>query len=152
MKTLNPHSRFFGLINRLPHADAQDLVWQYSKMLTESLSEFYAKRPDLYNIMIQDLQKMVNKMDKPGETPKIPDTNRDIKKLRSAVLHRLQKHGIDTTNWEKVNSFLEQPRIAGKRLYQMNLEEIENLIKKLESILKKDKTREKEINRLSKMN
>jgi len=53
-------------------------------------------------------------------------------------LHRLQKHGIDTTDWSRVNAFMRQPRIAGKTLGEMNEDELKALTKKLMKILEKD--------------
>ena len=63
---------------------------------------------------------------------------RELKRQRSAVLKRLQKLGIDTTRWDAVNCFLQNPRIAGKPLYELDSEELYALIPKLESILKKN--------------
>lgn len=60
-----------------------------------------------------------------------------LKKQRSAVLLRLQKIGIDTTDWNRVNAFLEDIRIAGKPFYKLDYEELTGLIPKLEAILKK---------------
>ena len=60
-----------------------------------------------------------------------------LKRQRSAVLLRLQKIGIDTTDWIKVNAFLEDIRIAGKPFYKLDYEELTGLIPKLEAILKK---------------
>lgn len=60
-----------------------------------------------------------------------------LKRQRSAVLLRLQKIGIDTTDWNKVNAFLEDIRIAGKPFYKLGYEELTGLIPKLEAILKK---------------
>ncbi len=77
---------------------------------------------------------------------------RNIKSKRSAILKRLQKHGIDTTDWRKVNAFLEQPRIAGKRLYEMSIEEMQNFIRKMESILKKDKEQQEKMKQLTLFN
>lgn len=62
---------------------------------------------------------------------------RAIKRQRSGVLKRLQKLGVDTTNWVAVNTFLRNPRIAGKSLYELSGDELQSLIPKLESILKK---------------
>ena len=59
------------------------------------------------------------------------------KRLRSGILVRLQKYGVDTTDWQCVNRFLEQKKIAGKRLYEMTNDEMKELIPKLESMLKK---------------
>ena len=64
-----------------------------------------------------------------------------MKRMRSAVLKRLQQVGIDTTDWDRVNAFLCDKRIAGKPLYALDYEELQGLIPKLESIKrKKDET------------
>lgn len=148
MKTLtNVHARFYGLIKHFPHLTKEDIVWQYSGMLTTSLSTFYEKKPGAYFAMISEMQKIANGM----KTPATPDQN-SIKKLRSAILHRLQKHGVDTTNWDKVNRFMENPRIAGKRLYNMSEAEMKAFIPKMESILGKDKTHNAQIERRASMN
>jgi hypothetical protein len=144
MKTGNIHARFFALLKRLPFFTKGELVWKYSHMLTDSLSQFYEADRQSYYTMISDMQQMVDEMDN--------NNDRTIKKLRSAILHRLQKHGVDTTNWSRVNQFLEQPRIAGKRLYDITEEEMRTLIKKLERILEKDAAQEQEITRLSQLN
>jgi len=154
MKTTsnNIHSRFFGLLKSLPYLDKQDLVWQYSNMLTTSLSDFYTKDPIGYRKMITDMQKMVDSLDKKTEIQVNNTADPSIKKLRSGILHRLQRYGIDTTDWKKVNAFLEQPRIAGKRLYDMSAEEMGDFIKKMESILKKEEKQRAEIERLAHLN
>lgn len=74
------------------------------------------------------------------------------KKLRSQILVKLQKHGVDTTDWSKVNQFLENPRIAGKRLYNMTHDEMQALIRKLGSILDKDAEKLKDIERITQQN
>lgn len=60
-----------------------------------------------------------------------------VKKLRSAVLKRLQQIGIDTTDWDAVNAYLRSPKIAGHALYELSGQELSNLIPKLESIKRK---------------
>lgn len=128
--------KFFALLNHLPSPDKDELkrslVWQYSGMLTESLKELHDQKPNDYKRMLADMQDQVNKFN--------PSKFRqsETRRLRSSILHRLQKYGIDTTCWPVVNKFLECPRIAGKRLYNLSNEEMEALIPKLESILKKD--------------
>lgn len=54
-----------------------------------------------------------------------------------ASLKRMQQIGVDTTDWSLVNAFLRHPRIAGKPLYELDGDELEALIPKLESIKKK---------------
>jgi hypothetical protein len=147
MNTTKSHSRFYVLLKLLPYSKKEDMVWQYSGMATDSLSEFYARNPQGYSRMIAEMQQLVNKM----EIPSTPNQS-SIKMLRSAILHRLQKHGVDTTNWDKVNRFMENPRIAGKRLYNMSEAEMRAFIPKMQSILAKDKVNEEQIERLASMN
>jgi len=148
MKTLaNVHARFYGLIKLFPHLTKEDVVWQYSGMMTTSLSTFYEKKPTAYFAMISELQTIANSMKTPEQL-----ASDGIKKLRSAILHRLQKHGVNTTDWSKVNSFLENPRIAGKRLYNMSEADMRAFIPKMESILAKDKIHNAEIKRQATQN
>ena len=51
----------------------------------------------------------------------------------------MQQIGVDTTDWSLVNAFLRQPRIAGKPLYELDGQELDELIPKLEAIKKKMK-------------
>lgn len=60
------------------------------------------------------------------------------RKLRGGVLKRTQRLGIDTTDWARVNAFLEDRRIAGKRLYEMTQDELQACIIRLEMIIKKE--------------
>lgn len=62
----------------------------------------------------------------------------EIKRRRSAALKRMQKIGIDTTNWANVDNFCLNPRIAGKRFARLSMEELAALIPKLENMLLKD--------------
>lgn len=124
--------RFFALLAKMPGADKEDLIWSASGMLTTSLREFHEKNPEGYKRMLANMQVEVNKITIDNEQKII------IKSLRSSILTRLQKHGVDTTDWKRINKFLEQPRISGKRLYDMSIDEMRALIPKLESILAKD--------------
>lgn len=133
----SPFDKFYALLAQMPNADKEDLIWQFSNMATISLKEFYAKQPENYKRMIAAMQAEVNKQN--GQ-------NVEVKQLRSAILNRLQRYGVDTTSWARVNQFLQQPRIAGKRLYEMSIGEMRDLIPKLEMILQKaEKAKEKEL-------
>lgn len=121
------HARFYALLNRIPEADKEMFVWQYSHSETTSLSEFYERRPEQYRHMIADMQRLIDEL----------YNNEEIRRLRSAVLVRMQKYGVDTTDWAKVNAFTAQARIAGKTLGEMNMEDLRRLIPKLEIMLRK---------------
>lgn len=133
MKTTGVHDKFFALLSGMPGADKEQLVWQYSSMLTTSLREFYSINPEGYKRMIADLQVKAQ-----GTGHRAQGSDPETKRLRSAILKRLQKHGVDTTDWTRVNTFLVQPRIAGKLLFEMNADEMRRLVAKLEQILRKD--------------
>lgn len=134
----NPHARFFGLLSCMKGADKEELIWRYSNMLTTSLAEFIEQKPADYNRMINDMQRIVNiGIHNKEKAALIID--RELKQRRSAILLRLQKLGIDTTRWDVVNKFMRNPRIAGKTLGEMDTDEMDLLIPKLEAILAKDK-------------
>lgn len=62
---------------------------------------------------------------------------RAIKRQRSGVLKRMQQLGVDTTDWDTVNAYLCDARIAGKPLYELDSDELQAVTKRLEAILKK---------------
>lgn len=135
------HGKFYALLRQMPEADKEMLVFQFSGKKTSSLREFSENQPREYRRMIDYMQTEVNKR-----------TQAETKHLRSAILYRLQKYGIDTTNWNSVNRFMQQPRIAGKRLYELSVVEMKALIPKMESILAKEKRIQNEELRLSQCN
>lgn len=73
-----------------------------------------------------------------------------IRHLRSDVLTLLTRLRVYTTpgDWTQVNTYLMNPRIAGKLLYQMNVAELKQLKTKLWSILSKKEECGKEFERL----
>lgn len=81
-------------------------------------------------------------------------TNAQIRAARSQVLSQLQRIGVYTDNrdWHSVNAYLEQPRIAGKRLYEMCIEELDALSIKLRAIERKNDIKRVETERLKRNN
>jgi len=125
MKATQPkpsYSRFYALLNQMRGITKEDIVYEWSEGGTTSLSEFAEYCPDIYQEMLTAMDKTVNDY-------------AAIKKARSGVLVLLQKIGIDTTNWKAVNAYLESPKICGKRLYRLNLNELNHLRRKLECVL-----------------
>lgn len=120
-------------------------MWQFSDGKTTSLQELYVLWPLKYAEMIDYMVYMVG-------TAHGKNASQEVKKYRSAVLKRLQQYGIDTTDWARVNEFLSNKRIAGKRLYEMDMDELKALVKKMESILRKEDEEIAEEQRLSLLN
>lgn len=132
MMTTKNYAEFYALLNKLPGATSglkEDLVMQFTKGRTTSLREMKAAE---YKAMCASLRSTVGKgMDERVFTE-------EIKRRRSAALNRMQKIGIDTTNWANVDNFCMNPRISGKRFAKLTLEELAALIPKLENMLVKD--------------
>lgn len=84
-----------------------------------------------------------------NEIPKKQKENaaKAFRSARSACLVQINKLGIymDNGDWSKVNEFLLQPRIAGKLLFEMNLDELKALKNKLYAMVKKRQAADDEI-------
>ncbi len=61
----------------------------------------------------------------------------DLRHRRSCVLHQMQKMGVDTTDWSRIDALCMDPRIAGKRFAQLSDVELTALGKKLRGIERK---------------
>ncbi|WP_295675687.1 hypothetical protein [uncultured Mucilaginibacter sp.] len=66
-------------------------------------------------------------------------TEQGLKAWRSHVIVQLNKYGIYATNndWTKVNQFMLDKRVAGKLLYELNVDELKALVPKIASMAKK---------------
>lgn len=126
------YSRFYAIFNRLPYKGDREefkksVVMQYTWNRTEHLHEMTDRE---YNDCCAALEKML-----------APDARdvfiRERKKWRSSALHQLQLYGVDTTDWNKVNEFCKQPRIAGKEFRDLDCVELEALTKKMRAIIRK---------------
>ena len=62
---------------------------------------------------------------------------RQLRRRRSEVLKLMQQLGIDTTNWNRVDAFCEDVRIAGKAFRHISIDELEVLAVKLRAIKRK---------------
>lgn len=61
----------------------------------------------------------------------------ELRRKRSVCLKLMQQLGIDTTDWNRVNEFCNNPRIAGKPFVQISTAELEHLAIKLRAIQRK---------------
>lgn len=67
----------------------------------------------------------------------LKESSAEVKKARSRALHQLQKYGIDTTDWDRVNGFVAQAKIAGKPFYHLDVKELDQLTNKMRAIISK---------------
>lgn len=124
--------RFYASFNHLPYdGDREELkkqiVLQYTWNRTESLKEMTAEE---YKACCEGLEKLTGRKD-------------ELKKKRSLCLKLMQRLGVDTTDWSRINNFCQHPRIAGKPFARITLEELETLSVKLRSIERKGGLRQK---------
>ena len=134
------YARFYSLLKQMPGAGTmdttslkEDLVWQFTNLRTQSLKEM---RDSEYNNMCAHMQQVVDKHNAKMKKP-LSEQERAIKAARSAVLTRLQKMGIDTTDFGKVDQFCMINKIAGKLFRHLTLDELKDLIPKLEAMMAK---------------
>lgn len=130
MKKVKNFARFYALFSKLPGADQElkeELVNTFTNERTTSLREMYVSE---YNLMCDAIQSRQG-----GSTKK--SGSGDLKKQRSAVLHRLQMLGVNTADWSEVDKFCLNSRIAGKKFYNLTAEELALMVPKLQAIARK---------------
>lgn len=96
----------------------KQLVWQYTDGRTDSLREITRSE---YDRMCDDLEQRNGYRE-------------ELRKERSATLKLMQKAGIDTTDWNRVNAFCHDPRIAGKEFARLTPDELGQLRRKIRAI------------------
>lgn len=119
-------ARFYASFNRLPcPGDREDfkksVVLQYTWNRTDSLREMTRNE---YNECCAALENMTGYKD-------------ELKKKRSVCLRLMQRIGVDTKDWARINNFCEHPRIAGKPFARLSVTDLEELQVKLRAIERK---------------
>lgn len=132
---IDNYAAFYSLLNRMPTSDReglkQNIVLQYTEGRTSSLRDM---TPEEYLAAVAGMRKLVL----PTERERFI---MERKKKRSAVLHQMQLLGVDTANWERVNSFCRDSRIAGKEFRELDCEELDALLVKIRTIRRKRENR-----------
>lgn len=138
------YGEFFALLKKLPGgADGlkEDLVSSFTNGRTTSLRQMTIAE---YNSMCASMREGQEKADNKLS----PEMFRiEIKRRRSAVLKRLQKLGVDTTNWTHIDNFCMNSKVAGKVFRKISIEELADLVPKLESMLRKKGTHDVDVPR-----
>lgn len=115
------YAAFYALLKSMPGASKEDLVLQWTNGRTASLKEMSERE---YTQMIRQLRQQVENLE-------------EKKKARSAVLKQFQLYGIDTTDWDAVDRFCCNARIAGKPFRYLTIPELKSLRVKMLSIRNK---------------
>jgi len=119
------YARFYALLKRLPGADKETLVYQYTNGRTTHLHETTLRE---YDTMCNEMERVS------GEDARREAYRKELKRRRSVCLKLMQELGIDTTDWTRVDDFCRHPRIAAKEFRRISAEELEALAVKLRAI------------------
>lgn len=116
-------SRFFAAFNELPYSGDREefrrsIVSQYTWGRTESLREMTREE---YDACCDGMEKLSGRKAR-------------MRQARSACLKLMQRMGIDTSDWVRVNDFCRHPRIMGKEFARIRLDEFPGLMRKLRAI------------------
>lgn len=126
-------ARFYASFNKLPYnGDREEfkksIVMQYTWNRTDSLREMTRKE---YGACCSALEKLA------GQDVWRRKMCEELRYRRSVCLKLMQKLGIDTADWARINDFCRHPRIAGKPFARITTEELEQLAVKLRGIQRK---------------
>lgn len=118
----------------MPGADKETLVYQFTQNRTVHLHQMLDKEYDAMCRQMEDITGYDERRRKQYDI---------LRKARSGVLHQLQIYGIDTTDWNRVDAFCKDPRIAGKRFKELGVDELNCLNTKIRIIIRKRKQEDK---------
>ena len=122
------YARFYGLLKQLPGAEKETLVEQFTNGRTKHLHLMAFTE---YDAMCRQLENVA------GYDNRRRGQYDILRKARSGALHQMQLYGIDTTDWNRLNAFFQDRRIAGKQFREMDTEELNTLNTKLRIINRK---------------
>ena len=130
MMEIDNYSRFYALLHRMPYEGNRDdlkevLVKTYTQCRTSSLR----------NMTQAEYDKMCRRLeDELGLTDEQQRWRDELRRHRSACLHLMQRIGVNTADWARVNDFCRHPRICGKEFGRLGTEELVALQRKLRAI------------------
>lgn len=122
------YARFYCLLKKLPGADKETLVYQYTNGRTVHLHETTLQE---YGRMCRDMEQVA------GYDERMEAIRKELRQKRSVCLKLMQRLGIDTTSWGRVNAFCLDPRIAGMEFRRLDGEDLDGLAVKLRKIARK---------------
>ena len=123
MDGIKNFGRFYAALRQLPDVvDADEtkrvLVMQYTGNRTDSLREMLAEEYDVCCRRMEELAR----------------DKAELRRRRSVCLRQMQRMGVDTTDWARVNDFCRHPRICGKPFAWLGVSELDALSRKLRAI------------------
>ena len=134
MQKVTNFRRFYALLKKMPGVDKQLLVYQHTNGRTDSLRELTAAE---YRALCDDMERAT------GYDEVRRALREERRSRRSVVLHLMQELGINTSDWDRVDAFCLDPRIAGKKFRPLSIDELEKLAVKLRTIQDKGGLKQK---------
>ncbi len=135
MQEITNFARFYGLFNKVSYkGDKEELKCDMVRLATggrtESLREVTKKE---YESLCLSLEQAVGQESWLRSRVAVVE----LRRHRSIALHQMQKMGVDTSDWSRVNALCLDQRIAGKEFRFMSGDELEALTMKLRMIERK---------------
>lgn len=121
-------ARFYALLRRLPGADKETLVYQFSGGRTTHL---HLMTQEEYQAMCHEMERVA------GYDERRQVWRQEMKRKRSAALHQMQLLGVDTADWGRVDAYCLDKRIAGKIFRELDGDELDALTTRLRIIRRK---------------
>lgn len=134
------YARFYALLKLLPYDGEREdlkksLVSQATDGRTESLKETTTSE---YEKLCSLMEERVLKTGA-AAVHRFAE-RRALRKKRSMALHQMQLWGVNTANWDVVNKFCMDKRIAGKAFRELSGDELEDVTLKVRAMIwKRDK-------------
>lgn len=119
------YARFYALLGKLRGADKDELVLQYTNGRTTHL---HLMSEGEYRMMCDGMERVA------GYDGRREAWRQEMRRRRSAALHQMQKLGVDTSDWGKVNAFCLDRRIAGKEFREIDGDGLGRLYRKLRAM------------------
>lgn len=113
------YHRFYALLSRLQGADKEALVLSFTDGRTTHLREM---TPEEYKALCAALEEQTGWRDA-------------LRRRRSQCLRLMQRMGIDTTSWPRIDAFCSDPRIAGRAFARLGVKDLDALQVKLRAIM-----------------
>ena len=125
-------ARFYAAFNQLPKGGDKDemkrqIVLQYTNNRTDSLRE----------VTYSEYCNLCAGVERASGTTLRENYMRIMREKRSAALHQMQRYGVDTSDWKRVDAFCLDSRIAGKVFRQLDGDELDALTIKVRMMRRK---------------
>lgn len=137
MQEVTNFARFYGMFNKVGYPGdkeelKRDMVRQITNGRTESLREVTRQE---YDELCASLGRGLNGVD--GQNGRSGLTNKWLRHHRSIALHQMQRMGVDTSDWNRVDDLCQDPRIAGRVFRFLSVDELIAMTTKLRIIERK---------------